>query len=71
MNGYTPQITPPKRSEHRTKHRVRNRAHGVGDEYIPTSSIRQEYKHDYTYKTFTPMFIFVLVTMVIFYFTVV
>ncbi len=72
MDAFTPEITPPQYDGgHKTKQRVRNRAHGVGDEYIETTPTRKEYKHVYTYKTFTPMFIFVIVTMAIFYFTVV
>ena len=67
MNTFTPEITPPHYDGgYKTKQRVRNRAHGVGDEYIDTTPIRKEYKHVYTYKTFTPMFIFVIVTMAIF-----
>ena len=53
------------------KQRVRQRANGVGDEYIETAPMRTEYNHQYTYKTFTPMFIFVIVAMVMFYFGVV
>lgn len=53
------------------KQRVRQRARGVGDTYIDTAPMRTEYNHQYTYKTFTPMFIFVIVAMVLFYFGVV
>lgn len=53
------------------RQRVRQRARGVGDNYIDTEPMREEYNHQYTYKTFTPMFIIVIVSMVLFYFGVV
>lgn len=62
-SGVLPPTGPKKR-------RVKNRAAGVGDDYIDIAPTKVPYQHDYTYKTFTPMFIFVITMMIIFYFTV-
>ena len=59
------------RNDTKTFTRVRNRANGVGDSYIDIAPTTKKYNHTYTHKIFTPMFIFVISMMAIFYFTVV
>lgn len=52
------------------RRRVKVRARGVGDNYID-AGMHVPYEHEYTYKTFTPMFIFVLFLMACAYISVV
>ena len=65
-NNFSGSTPPPT-----AKRRVKNRAAGVGDDYIDIAPTKMPYEHEYTYKTFTPMFIFVIIVMIIFYFTLV